>query len=140
MTEYKKVFIDTALFIYFLEKSPLYFDKIKKYFAYCMDEGIQLVTSAVTVEEYLVHPYTKKENELIRNFKNFLEYMEIEVVSIDTEIAEQAARIRAEFIGFKAMDSLQIATAVMTGCEAFFTNDKQLRQEKSLPCLTMDDL
>ena len=66
--------------------------------------------------------------------------MEIEVVSIDTEIAEQAARIRAQFKGFKAMDSLQIATAVMTGCEAFFTNDKQLRQEKSLPCLTMDDL
>ena len=101
MTEYKKVFIDTAPFIYFLEKSPLYFDKIKKYFVHCMDEGIQLVTSTVTVEEYLAHPYMKKENELIKNLKNFLEYMEIEV---------------------------------------FFTNDRQLRQEESLPCLTMDDL
>ncbi len=25
-------------------------------------------------------------------------------------------------------------------CDMFFTNDKQLRQEKELPCMTMDDL
>lgn len=41
---------------------------------------------------------------------------------------------------FKAMDALQIAAAVVSGCDMFFTNDRQLRQEKELPCITMDDL
>lgn len=41
---------------------------------------------------------------------------------------------------FKAMDALQIATAIVSGCDMFFTNDKKLRQEKELPCMTMDDL
>lgn len=34
MTGYKKVFLDTAPFIYFIEKNeenPLYFDKVKKF-------------------------------------------------------------------------------------------------------------
>ena len=31
---------------------------------------------------------------------------------------------------FKAMDALQIATAVVSKCDMFFTNDKQLRHEK----------
>nr|WP_300849372.1 hypothetical protein [uncultured Schaedlerella sp.] len=41
---------------------------------------------------------------------------------------------------FKAMDSLQIAAAKVSKCDMFFTNDKQLKQEKELPCMTMDDL
>lgn len=29
---------------------------------------------------------------------------------------------------------------LVSGCDMFFTNDKQLRQEKELPCITMEDL
>lgn len=36
--------------------------------------------------------------------------------------------------------SLQIVAAKVSKCDIFFTNDKQLRQEKELPCMTMDDL
>ena len=43
-------------------------------------------------------------------------------------------------IGFKAMDALQISAAVESQCDVFFTNDKQLRQEKEIPCMTMEDL
>lgn len=66
--------------------------------------------------------------------------MNIEIIDINSEIAEYAARIRSRFKYFKAMDSLQIATAVISKCDILFTNDKQLKQEKELPCMTMDDL
>ncbi len=59
---------------------------------------------------------------------------------IDCEIADRAAKIRGQYKYFKAMDSLQIAAAIVSKCDMFFTNDKQLRQEKELPCMTMDDL
>lgn len=66
--------------------------------------------------------------------------MNIEVVNIDSNIAEQGAKIRGLYKDFKAMDALQIAAAIVSECDMFFTNDRQLRQEKELPCMTLDDL
>ena len=37
-------------------------------------------------------------------------------------------------------EKIQLVTSVISGCDMFFTNDKQLRQEKELPCMTIDDL
>ena len=85
-------------------------------------------------------PYSSGKMEFAGNFKRFIEYMNIMVVDIDSNIAEQGAKIGGKYKNIKAMDALQIATAIVSGCDMFFTNDKQLRQEKELPCMTMDDL
>ncbi|MCM1192127.1 MAG: PIN domain-containing protein [Acetatifactor muris] len=140
MTEFKKVFIDTAPLIYYLENNALYKDSIKNFFTRCFEKNIRIVTSAITVEEYLVFPYGSGKTELVDNFKRFIEYMNIKVIDIDSDIAEYGAKIRGQYKQFKAMDALQIAAAIVSGCDMFFTNDKQLRQEKELPCMTMDDL
>ena len=140
MTDFKKVFIDTAPFIYFLENSSRYMESIGKFFTKCTKENIQIVTSTLTIEEYLVLPYSDGKVEYVDNFKRFIEYMNIEVVDIDSNIAEQGAKIRGQYKNFKAMDALQIATAIVKECDMFFTNDKQLRQEKELPCMTMEDI
>lgn len=113
---------------------------MKDFFEMCLTYHLQVVTSTITIEEYLVFPYANGKMELIENFKRFIEYMKIEIINIDSEIAEKAAEIRGQFKHFKAMDSLQIAAAVVSKCDMFFTNDKQLRQEKELPCMTIDDL
>lgn len=55
MTDCRKVFVDTAPFIYYIEKdenNPLYFEKVKKFFRECYDNGIEFVSSVITVEEY----------------------------------------------------------------------------------------
>ena len=126
MTDFKRVFLDTAPIIYFLENSSLYMRAMGDFFAKCVKEHIQIVTSALTIEEYLVAPYSDGKMEYVDNFKRF--------------IPEQGAKIRGKYKGFKAMDALQIATAIVSGCDMFFTNDKQLRQEKELPCMTMEDI
>ena len=79
MTEFKRVFVDTAPIIYYLENSSLYMDSIKKFFTKCIEENIQIVTSAITIEEYLVFPYSSGKMEFADNFKKFIEYMNIEV-------------------------------------------------------------
>lgn len=140
MTEFKRVYIDTSPIIYYLENSALYMDKMKRFFELCLDNNIQIVTSTITIEEYLVFPYASGKLELVDNFKRFIRYMNIKIVDINDEVAEQAAKIRGQFKSFKAMDSLQLAVAIVSKCDMFFTNDKQLRQEKSLPCMTMEDL
>ncbi len=140
MTDFKRVFVDTAPIIYYLENNAQYKDAIKRFFTNCLEKDIQLVTSALTIEEYLVFPYSSGKMEFADNFKRFIEYMGIEIVSINSVIAEQGAKIRSQYKYFKAMDALQIATAIVSGCDMFFTNDKQLRQEKELPCVTVDEL
>lgn len=140
MTDFKRIYLDTSPIIYYLEHSSLYMEKIKHFFEMCLDHKIEIVTSTITIEEYLVFPYASGRVEFADNFKRFIKYMNIQVVDIDSEIAEQAAKIRGRFKNFKAMDSLQIAAAIVSKCDMFFTNDKQLRQENAIPCMTLDDL
>ncbi len=140
MTEFKRVYLDTAPIIYYLENNAQYRDKMKHFFEMCLDRKIQIVTSVITVEEYLVFPYASGKMEFVDNFRRFIDYMNIEVVEIDDQTAEQAAELRGRLKYVRAMDALQIAAAVVSRCDMFFTNDKQLRQETEIPCITMDDL
>lgn len=143
MIDYKKVFIDTAPFIYFIEKNednPQYYNKIKKFLNDSYNNDVNFVSSVVTIEEYLVFPYRIHSQEYIDLFEKLIETLNVEIATIDEEIAKKAAWIRAEYRGFKAMDALQLAVAVDKGCDLFLTNDKQLRQFKEITCITVDEL
>lgn len=143
MTGYKKIFVDTAPFIYLIEKNeekPQYFDKVTKFFDNCYNNDVDFVSSVITVEEYLVFPYRIQSQEYVDLFEKLIETLEIEVIVIDDKIAKKAAQIRAEYKVFKAMDALQLATAVIKGCDLFLTNDKQLRQFEEIKCITVDEL
>lgn len=66
--------------------------------------------------------------------------MNVDIVPADKNIALKAAKIRANYKSFKALDAIHLATAVLNGCTAFITNDKQLRQIQEIPVFTMDNL
>ncbi len=119
MTGFKRVFVDTAPIIYYLENSPLYSEPIKRFLTMCIKNDIQVVTSAITIEEYLVYPYSSGNMEFADNFKRFLDYMNIEIININYDIAEQASKLRGKYKGFKAMDALQISAAVESQCDVF---------------------
>lgn len=77
---------------------------------------------------------------MIQNFENFVDDLGINVINIDQSIAAKAASIRARYSGFKAMDSLQLASAVSENCDLFLTNDKQLLQFNQIDCKTADNI
>ncbi len=143
MTDYKRAFIDTAPFIYFIEKdnrNPQYHEKAKKFFKSGYDSGKKFVTSVITVEEYFVFPYRNKEYSYIDMFHRLVAITDMEIREINQEIAKKAAQIRAEYKGFKAMDALQLAAACISGCDLFLTNDRQLKQFQEMKCLTVEEL
>ena len=143
MTDCKKVFVDTAPFIYLIEKNeqnPQYFNKIKKFFDDCYNNDVDFVTSVITMEEYMVFPYRTHLTEYIDLFDRLIKAFGIKVVIIDEKIAKKAAQIRAEYKGFKAMDALQLAAAVIMRCDLFLTNDKQLMKFEEIECVTVDEL
>lgn len=143
MTEYKKVFVDTAPFIYLIEKNeenPQYFNKVKKFFDNAYNNDVDFVTSVITMEEYMVFPYRINAEAYIAMFEKLIRTLGFKVSVIDEAIARKAARIRAEYKSFKAMDALQLASASLNGCDLFLTNDRQLRQFKEVKCITVDEL
>ena len=139
MTECRKVFVDTAPFIYFLDDSPVFADIVNGVFERLLTDDIPMVTSVLTCEEYLVYPYRKNMWEKIDAFFAFARECGIPFIPVSLDIAKQAARIRADYPAFKPMDSLQLAAAVVSGCDLFLTNDNQLRQFSGLRCMTLDD-
>ena len=129
MTDYKKAFVDTAPFIYFIEKdenNPQYYDKVKKFFSNGYEADKKFVTSVITMEEYFVFPYRNKLYSFIDMFDRLVEITDMEIVEVNQ--------------GFKAMDAIQLAVACLTKCDLFLTNDKQLRQFKEIKCITVDEL
>lgn len=140
MIEFRKVFIDTAPLIYFLEQNPQYHNKVKSFIEKCCEEEIKITTSVITIEEYCVYPYKNNSLQLIRKLDEFIEDMGIELINIDVTIAKMASRIRGEHKEFKAMDSLQLASACLKECDLFLTNDKQLRQFTGIKCVMVDEL
>ena len=140
MTEYKKIFIDTAPFIYLLDGDPHYVSTAAGLFQDMLDTGKALFTSVITCEEYLIAPYRTGNLEKEQAFLSFLTDCGISILEIDLGTALKAAQIRAEYRGFKSMDALQLAAACAAGCDLFLTNDKQLLQFQEIPCVTLDSL
>ena len=143
MTDYNKVFLDTAPFIYFIEKdsnNPQYFDNMKQFFEEGYRENKEFLTSVITMAEYFVFPYRNEKMSYIDSFHRLVDTLDMEITEVDQEIAKKAAQIRAQYKSFKAMDALQLATACVTGCDLFLTNDKQLKQFAEIKCVTVDDL
>lgn len=143
MTDYNKVFLDTAPFIYFIEKdsnNPQYFDNMKRFLEEGYRENKEFLTSVITMAEYFVFPYRNQKMSYIDSFHRLVDTLDMEIAEVDQEIAKKAAQIRAQYKNFKAMDALQLATACVTGCDLFLTNDKQLKQFMEIKCVTVDDL
>ena len=139
MIDYKRVFLDTAPIIYYLQQNELYFGLMKSALISLSKAEAVFVSSDITVEEYCVYPYKSKNIALVAMLDSFISLAKIEVVHTSEAIAKLAAQIRAEYPGFKAMDALQISMAVAAGCDMFLTNDKQLRQFNEIACVILED-
>ena len=118
----------------------MYYDKVKNFLNDCHNNDVQFITSVITIEEYFVYPYRVNETKYIALFEKLIQTLNFKIVDIDKTIAKSAVKIRAEYKAFKAMDVLQIATAMLNECDLLLTNDKQLRQFKGIKCITIDDL
>ena len=63
----------------------------------------------------------------------------LDVVTVDVQVAQAAAELRAKS-GVRLPDAIQVAAAMVTKCEAFVTNDRSLKQITAIQVLVLDDL
>ena len=56
LTGIDRIFLDTAPLIYFLDNDENYAEKMRQIFYDALTSGAKIITSAVTVTEYLTYP------------------------------------------------------------------------------------
>jgi len=138
--DFKRAFIDTALFIYLLEEQPDFSDLTEDFLNFCYANDVSLVTSIITHLEFCVKPYRERRLDLIDDYNNIIADADIFVTTLTLVDCDHAARLRAKYKGLKAFDALQIALAIKERCDIFACNDKRLKSVKDIDILTLDKL
>jgi predicted nucleic acid-binding protein len=135
-----RLFLDSGAVIYYVDQNPNYLAVMDSIFDSLEAQRIRAVTSPVTLAECLVLPIRDKDKAKQDVFTDLLTLPEMAYfVGTDAAIARQAASVRVKY-NLKLPDALQIATAIVSHCDVFLTNDAQLKRVKELRVLVISDL
>lgn len=130
-----RIFIDTAPFIYLFERNDELHNIVYEQFENWFNSNAVLLTSVLTLSEILVHPKSTQHSALEHKYKYLMKDMLSDpLIVIDEEIADRAAWFRVEY-KLKTPDAIQLAAALQTGCDIFYSNDKNLKKVKELQVL-----
>ncbi|QHG21220.1 PIN domain-containing protein [Nostoc sp. ATCC 53789] len=132
------LFLDTAPVIYFVERNPQFVDLVDPIFDR-LEADITAVVSGITLSECLVGAIRLGLVDLEQAFVDVLQQDEVVFVEINVAIAREAARIRVRY-NLQLPDALQVAAAIIAGCEAFLTNDTALKRVTELRVLVVGEL
>jgi predicted nucleic acid-binding protein len=126
-----RVFWDTNLFIYFLERTPSLGTQARELRRRMLQRGDQLVTSALTLGEILVHPVQHGRHDLEQRYIALFTPPAVSVLEFGMKAAPVYARVRQDRT-IQKPDALQLACAAAYGVDLFITNDERLSR-KTVP-------
>jgi predicted nucleic acid-binding protein len=140
LRRHDRIALDTSIFIYQLETNSRYLPCTDPIFSWLERRDSRAITSTITMTELLVQPYRQGDEQLADQFYGLLStYPNLEWIAPTLEIADAAARIRAEH-RLRTPDALQTATAVHASATGFITNDPVFKRVGAFETLVLEDL
>ncbi len=135
-----RVYLDTNVFIYFLDRNPVFFPVVQPIIA-SVESGLIIGhTGDAAIAEILVKPYQTGNPMLIASFKGFFSLENfLSIQSHDAEAFDLAAQLRADR-GLKFIDALHYATAIRAGCKFFISNDVGIQSRDALEVIVVKHL
>ncbi len=124
--------LDANIVIYLVERNPVWLPRVTARLTAFQAAGDQLAVSDAARLECLVGPYQSGDAAVLADYTAFFASSGLLVLPVTVPVWERAARIRA-LHGFKALDSLHLASAVEHGCGGFLTNDASLGRFTDIP-------
>jgi predicted nucleic acid-binding protein len=129
LPEQAVLLIDSAPIIYVLEGRAKLADRFQPLFAAHAEGRFRFAVTTITVAEVLTGPLQASDEELVQRYRTVLESWQ--VVDLDMQIAETAARLRAT-LKLKLPDAVQAASAVAINADALVTHDRDFSRLGSL--------
>jgi predicted nucleic acid-binding protein len=121
--------LDTAPIVYVLEEHAKLGARFRPLFAAHEAGRLRFAVTTVTVAEVLTGPLQAGDEVLARRYRAILESWQI--VPLDLDIAESAARLRAS-LRLKLADAVQVASALAINAVALVTHDRDFSRIRSL--------
>jgi predicted nucleic acid-binding protein len=117
------VYIDTNIFIYFIEATPGFFAKVRNLFLHIRDAGARIVTSEMTVAECVYKPARDGNQKHLRIYEALLEKSgDVGLIPLTGAVTKRAALIVGK-LGLKLIDAIHYLSALEAGCTVFVTSD-----------------
>ena len=132
-----RVYLDTNVFVYFLDRSPDYFPVVAPIIE-AIESGLIIgYTGDAAIAETLVKPYQTGNLALAASFKAFFRTEDfLSIQPHDAEAFDLAAQLRSKR-GLKFIDALHYATAIQAGCKFFVTNDGGIQSSDVLEVVSV---
>lgn len=138
-SNYVKVFIDTAPFIYFFEGDSDLSLKSRDLFLKLINGNYEICTSYISAVEMKVLPQRNKQTKKMIIMDSFIEEFGINKLGLGVREYKIALEIRANYTFIKLIDAFQLATALNNRCDYFITNDKELKKYDQIKVLLLDE-
>jgi len=140
LLKHKAYGIDTMVFIYHFEENQVYTPITNALFELVESGQTRGVTSTLSLMEILVKPKELGDAAAVEDYKYaLLNFPNLTVRSLDAEVAEKAAEIRARY-SIRPPDAIQIATSLVEKTDAFITNDLGLKPINEIEIIIMKEL
>ena len=121
--------LDSAPIIYFLEKNAKFGPRFRPVFEAHEKGALRFAVTTITVAEVLTGPLQAGEEALARRYRAILESWE--VVDLNVDIAESAARLRAS-LRLKLADAVQVVSVLVVNAAALVTHERDFSKVRSL--------
>ena len=134
------VYLDTSIVIYSVEIHADYWPVLKSLWDAARNGAITAISSELIMLETLVGPLRKRDTRLVPAYDQLFQSPDLRVVPVSQAILREAAALRAALPSLRTPDALHAATALVTGCTAFLTNDRGFGHVPHLPLVILDDV
>lgn len=140
LKDVKRLSVETAPYIYYVENHPAYADKMDAIFQIIEATQAEIITSVITLTETMMKPIQANDLPIIAAYRDLLTETDyVHLIALTSEFAEKAAHLRAKY-NLRTPDALHVVTAIESGCDAFLTNDFGIKRVTELRVLVLDEL
>jgi predicted nucleic acid-binding protein len=138
LSVYKRIALDTNLFIYAFEQHPQYGETVKAILDEVEEGIVDAVASTITLTEILTKPIIERNETLEKRYRLlFTHFPNLSIVPVDVSVAEHAAYLRGKY-GLKTPDALILGCAIVSQANLFITNDQRLAQVSEIKTVPID--
>ena len=116
--------LDAGVIIGFLDANDAHHQPARDVLAAALRDGDRLAMAASAYAECLVGP-ARRGDTAIATVRALIERLPIDIITLDSDIAEQAARLRATHHSLRLPDALVIATAINHHADQLITTDRK---------------
>lgn len=132
-------YLDAAPIIYSIEKKPKYHALMTDIWFEVETGNIGVVTSELTLLETLVHPVRDDDADLIKAYEAVFRANQMQLVPVNADLLRFAVDFRV-VQNLKTPDAIHAATATLSDCSHFVTNDPGFRRLENIDVIILSDL